>query len=96
MRRAFLVSALNPKGIAFYVAFLPQFIDHQQPASPQMALLGGIFLALAMAIVSLYALFASRLRARFDDPRIRRRINRFGGGALVGAGIFTAGVKNAG
>ena len=95
MRRSFLVSALNPKGIAFYVAFLPQFIDHQQPAAPQMALLGGIFLALAVTIVSLYAVFASRLRTRIDNPKVRRRINRFGGGALVGAGIFTAGMENA-
>ena len=48
---------------------------------PADGLLDSIFLALAATIVSLCAAFAGRLRARIDNPTVRRRITRFGGGA---------------
>ena len=31
-----LVTALNPKGIVFYVAFLPQFIDRSGDVTQQL------------------------------------------------------------
>ncbi|MBA4096820.1 MAG: hypothetical protein C0484_08645 [Rhodospirillum sp.] len=34
--QAFVVTALNPAGIMFYVAFFPQFIDVERPLLPQM------------------------------------------------------------
>ncbi len=43
LKSAFIVTALNPKGIAFFAAFLPQFIDQAKPAVPQLTLLGGTF-----------------------------------------------------
>ena len=36
----FTVTALNPKGIVFFVAFVPQFIVPTAPVLPQMVLLG--------------------------------------------------------
>ncbi|MEE8385831.1 MAG: LysE family transporter, partial [Dehalococcoidia bacterium] len=44
---AFAVTALNPKGIVFFVAFVPQFLVAGAPVAPQLLLLGGTFLALA-------------------------------------------------
>ena len=92
-RNSFIVTALNPKSIAFFVAFLPQFIDPHRPAFGQMAILGGTFLVLAFVNAALYALFAGQLRATIQKTRVRRWFNRCGGSALIGAGILTAGMQ---
>ena len=84
------MTALNPKGIAFFVAFLPQSIDPFKPAFSQLMLLGGTFLVLATINASLYAIFAGQLGAQIKKDKVRRWFNRFGGSVLIGAGIFTA------
>lgn len=90
MRSSFIVTALNPKGIAFFVAFLPQFVDPLKPALSQLTLLGGTFLLLATINSALYAIFAGKLGDQMKKRKIRRWFNRCGGGTLIGAGIFTA------
>jgi threonine/homoserine/homoserine lactone efflux protein len=95
LRRSFIVTALNPKSIAFFVAFLPQFVNPLQPALPQMLLLGGTFLLLATINATLYALFAGQLSEQIKKPNVRKWIDRCGGSALIGAGIFTAGMQKA-
>ncbi len=92
-KSSFIVTALNPKSIAFFVAFLPQFINQHQPVIPQLTLLGGTFLFLATLNAALYAIFASRLNEHMRKSRVRRWFNRCGGSALIGAGIFTAGMQ---
>lgn len=92
-KSSFIVTALNPKSIAFFVAFLPQFIDPGLAALPQLTLLGGTFLLLATINAALYALFAGQLSEQVSKQKIRKWLNRCGGGALIGAGILTAGVQ---
>jgi len=92
-KSSFIVTALNPKSIAFFVAFLPQFIDPLQPAVPQLVLLGVTFLVLAVINAAVYALFAGQLGEHMQRPKIRKWFNRCGGSALIGAGIFTAGMQ---
>jgi len=87
---AFVVTALNPKSIAFFVIFLPQFVNPELQALPQLLLLGTTFLVLASVNAALYALFAGHLRDRMESRGVRRWFNRCGGSVLVGAGIFTA------
>lgn len=93
LQSSFIVTALNPKGIAFFVAFLPQFIDPLKPPIFQLTLLGGTFLILATINAALYAIFAGQLGEHMRKPNIRKWFNRCGGSALIGAGIFTAGLK---
>ncbi len=93
LKSSFIVTALNPKSIAFFVAFLPQFIDPLKPAFFQLALLGGTFLLLATINAALYAFFAGQLSEQMKKSNIRRLFNRCGGSALIGAGIFTAAMK---
>ena len=87
---AYVVTALNPKSIVFFVAFLPQFLDASQPFLPQIIVMGGTFLVLATLNVTLYALLASAARRTVQRPSVQRVVNRIGGSVLIGAGILTA------
>ena len=93
LKSSFIVTALNPKGIAFFVAFLPQFVDPLKPAFSQLTLLGGTFLLLATINSALYAIFAGQLGDQMKKKKIRKWFNRCGGSALIGAGIFTAAMQ---
>ncbi len=88
--RAFMVNVLHPKGLAFYAAFLPQFIDPARPALPQMLTLGVTFMAIAACVLMSYALAASRFRAFLAQPKVHLAVNRTGAGCLIGAGLYTA------
>ena len=93
LRSSFIVTALNPKSIAFFIAFLPQFVDPLKPAFSQLTLLGATFLLLATINAALYAIFAGQLGEQMKKEKVRRWFNRAGGGALMGAGIFTAAMQ---
>jgi len=93
LKSSFIVTALNPKGIAFFVAFLPQFIDPLKPPFFQLTLLGGTFLFLATLNAALYAIFAGQLGEYMEKRNVRKWFNRCGGSTLIGAGIFTAGMQ---
>jgi len=77
-----LVTALNPKGIIFFVAFLPQFIDKASAVAPQLWLLSITFVALATLNAGGYAVFASSARKLLSSPAAQRRFN-IGGGTLL-------------
>lgn len=90
---AYIVTALNPKSIAFFVAFLPQFVDPAGPVSVQFVIMETTFLTLAAANVTIWALLAGRLRAQFHRPSVLRIANRIGASFLIGAGLLTAAVR---
>jgi threonine/homoserine/homoserine lactone efflux protein len=92
-KSAFFVTALNPKSIAFFVAFLPQFISSRSETFPQCLLLGATFLFLAALNSALYAVFAGQLRDKLQNSKVRRWLNRGGGSALICAGFVTATLK---
>jgi threonine/homoserine/homoserine lactone efflux protein len=94
-RTLFLTTTLNPKSIAFFIAFLPQFINPRIPILPQLAVLGSTFLVLGGLNAAVYALFAGYLRERVQRPTVRRWFNRCGGTALIGAGVLTAAMRRA-
>ena len=93
MRDAFLVTLLNPKGIIFFAAFFPQFLDPDRPAIPQMTVLGLTFLLLVLPINSAYALMAGALREKLSRASWRRALNRAGGALLVAAGFVTLSLR---
>ena len=84
-----LVTALNPKGIIFFVAFLPQFVDASAPAAPQLWILSLTFVALATLNATLYAVFAASSRRVLASPRAQRRFNLVGGSLLSLAGLWS-------
>ncbi len=83
-----LVTALNPKGIIFFVAFLPQFIDSSRPAGPQLWLLSVTFVLLATSNASLYAIFAGTARRLLASETAQKRFNLLGGSLLSLAGLW--------
>jgi threonine/homoserine/homoserine lactone efflux protein len=87
---AWLVTALNPKGITFFVAFLPQFLDPTGNVLQQMLIFGATFLVMAFANAFGYALIASRARTVVRNARTIGVFNKVGGSLLIGAGLATA------
>ena len=81
-----VTTALNPKGIVFFIAFVPQFLDREAEFLPQVLLLGSTFWVLAVLNTFGYAWLASRLRNSLHTPKVHHRLNRVGGGLLIGAG----------
>lgn len=92
---AYVVTALNPKGIVFFVAFVPQFIDPAGSSLLQFAILEGTFLTLATLNVIFWVIAAGTLRERFRKPETLRLVNRIGGSFLIGAGLLTAAMRRA-
>ena len=93
---AWMVTALNPKSITFFVAFLPQFIHRDGDFWTQMLICEVTFLVLAFTNALGYALVASRARGVVSSPRAIGLFNRAGGTLLIGAGIATATVRSGG
>ncbi|MGR3661912.1 MAG: LysE family translocator [Paracoccaceae bacterium] len=84
------VTALNPKSIAFFIAFVPQFLRPEFSLAPQFAILIATFVGLAGLNALAYALLADRLRASIERPAVIQWLSLLGGGALVAMGILTA------
>ncbi len=86
----YIVTALNPKGLVFFVAFLPQFLDPAEPVVPQLVIFEVTFLVLATLNATLYGLLAAGARRTIRKPAVQRWVNRTGGTLLIGAGAATA------
>ncbi|MBU1235504.1 MAG: LysE family translocator [Gammaproteobacteria bacterium] len=89
-RDGFIVALLNPKTTIFFAAFLPQFLG--QNASPmfQSMALGSLFVAIAAATDSAYALAASAVVPALRDRGLRRFGQRLGGSVFIGLGVLAA------
>ena len=84
-----LVMLANPKGLLFFGAFLPQFIDPHAAFLPQALLLGLTAMAMGATTDSIYAVLAGRAQNLLSRRRMLA-INRIGGTCLIGGGIWLA------
>jgi threonine/homoserine/homoserine lactone efflux protein len=91
--QTFLVTLLNPKGILFFAAFLPQFIDPARPLWPQVMVLTLTMNVLAASIQGCWIVMMGQARNRIVSPHVLKNMNRAGGAMLVGAGMLTATLK---
>ena len=87
---AYITTALNPKSIVFFLAFIPQFIEPELPFTTQVVILGATFFVLAIISVLGYAALAIYAGQQLHLPLIQRWTHRIGGGLLIGAGGMTA------
>lgn len=88
-REGILVEALNPKTAAFFLAFLPQFVDPSAgPVWLQFLLLGLISVTLNTAVDVVVALLASRARSiAVGRPALLRRLRTAAGGLIATLGL---------
>jgi len=91
-----LVTALNPKGIVFFVAFLPQFIDPGSDVPRQLWILAVTFVVMATLNATLYAVFASSAAGLLTSPLARRGFDLAGGSLLSVAGAWALLARRAG
>jgi homoserine/homoserine lactone efflux protein len=86
--RGFLVALSNPKTIAFFTAFLPQFVDPNLPTAPQLALMCTVSVLLAMLGDSGWAMLGGFGRVWLMKPARAKLLGRLSGVALIGGGIW--------
>jgi len=88
--RGFWVNATNPKGIIFFAAILPQFIDVARPQLTQYAIFAATTFAVDLVVMMGYTALAAKVLRLMRDPRQLRWVNRGIGGAFVAAGVALA------
>jgi threonine/homoserine/homoserine lactone efflux protein len=87
-RRGLMVALANPKTIAFFSAFLPQFVDPSLPAARQLAVMCVVTVLLAAASDSCWAIASGLGREWFMAPQRARLLGRGSGLTLIGGGIW--------
>lgn len=87
--RSQLVALSNPKGLLFFSAFLPQFINTAEAQAPQYALLAVSTALLDIAVMSCYALGGAQA-ARLLTVRGLRRLHRACASVLLSLAAFLA------
>lgn len=88
--REFLVAASNPKAIAIFAAFFPQFVAPNEPIALQFFALGAAFLVLETLAIAIYAYGGSTLARLLGTARGRRRMRVGTGLALAASGALLA------
>ena len=89
MRDGFWVGALNPKGLVFYAAILPQFVDRDKGhVALQLIFLGAIFSILAFISDGSWGLLAGTARQWLaTDPKRLEKLRATGGTVMIILGI---------
>ncbi len=80
-RRGIIMNITNPKVTIFFLAFLPQFASPEQGAlAPQIFILGGIFICIALLIFTTVAVAAGSLGNWLQtSPKAQLYLNRIAG-----------------
>jgi threonine/homoserine/homoserine lactone efflux protein len=87
-RRGFLAAISNPKTIAFFTAFLPQFIDPALPTGHQLLVMCSVALSMAALTDCGWAIVAGAGRTLFLRRANATWLGRISGLALIGGGVW--------
>jgi threonine/homoserine/homoserine lactone efflux protein len=82
------VALTNPKTIAFFTAFLPQFVDPSLPAERQLFVMCLTTIVITLVFDSVWATASGLGRAWFMKPSRAKLLGRMSGVVLIGGGIW--------
>ena len=85
--QGFFVIWSNPKAFLFLGAFIPQFLNVNQPTGVQIIYLGLLFMFIGAIFDSAYAIVFGKFR-KLMSSNYQKLINRIGGSLLALLGIW--------
>lgn len=80
----------NPNAVVFYVALLPSVVDPDTAGVATFLWLVAVLVVAWLAVATVYAGLANRLRSAMTSSRARRRMQQVSGATMVGAGLLVA------
>lgn len=89
-RLGLLTNAANPKAGVFAVSLLPQFVPSGAPVLPMLLLFSVMWALIDLVWYFGLVWLAGRVRATFQRPTVRRRMERVSGTVLVALGVRLA------
>jgi threonine/homoserine/homoserine lactone efflux protein len=90
LREGFLSNVLNPKTVIFYMAFLPQFINPDEPALVQSLMVAAIHFSVAMVYQCVLAAMVDKARIWLQGTTVNRVFDTFTGSVLLFIGFKIA------
>jgi RhtB (resistance to homoserine/threonine) family protein len=87
LREGFLSNVLNPKTVIFYMAFLPQFINPNEPALLQSLMVAAIHFSVAMVYQCVLAAMVDKARIWLQGTTVNRVFDTFTGSVLLFIGF---------
>lgn len=93
--RGWGINAVNPKGTAFMLAVVPQFIDPAQPLAAQYAVIGATLVFTDLVVMAGYTALAARVLAVLASARQVWAMNRLFGSLFVVAAALLAMLRRA-
>ncbi|USG61963.1 LysE family transporter [Sneathiella marina] len=88
--QGFMAAASNPKGIIFFAAFLPQFVDPNGSQILQFFVLAGTFVCFEFILEIILAVSASKLAPWLAKSKVGRWFNRITGASFIAVGSLLA------
>ncbi len=86
--QGFITAVANPKGWAFTIALLPQFIDTALPLAPQLSILVACILIIELCFLLFYAQGGKTLRKFLQRSGNVRLLNKVAGSLMFGVGVW--------
>lgn len=93
--QAWMLNAVNPKGTAFMLAVVPQFLTPGEPLVPQYLVIGATLTFTDLVVNAGYAALAARLLHLLRTSSQMRFVNRLFGSLFVALGVLLATFKRA-
>lgn len=89
--QSIVTSMTNPKTILFFFSFLPQFINTKASSvTPQLILLGGIYMLLTVIIYGAIGYFAGSIGSWLNTRKATSRLHWITGISFIGLGVWAA------
>ncbi len=83
----FIIAVGNPKGILFFTALFPQFINMKSATTNSFFIIFITLAIVAFGCYMLYALFGVKLSRLFQIQQFKRWFNRITGSIFIGTGL---------